>query len=177
MSESGESNHPLIPDLLVHRDSFIHYLAKIHFHLGEDPALVPRIMRWIGICQKDAHECRALGYQILIEHREFLIGKTPATFSRVDDLYEQRKLQLSDTERLAISTQWPACRIVSGRTLARHEVPFKYYTLAKHVGKSEDELKQRLRDEPNRRHVSSFFDRMTAESAVNILISISLPKI
>ncbi len=166
MSESGTSNHPLMPDLLIHRDSFLHYLTKIHFHVGEDPGLVPRIMRWIGICQRDAHECRALGYQILMDKRDFLIGNAPATFASIDTLYDKRKRQLSEAERLATLTQWPACRIVPDRTLSVHEISLKYYTVEKHVGKSVDQLKERLNKEPDTPRASSFFDRATAESAV-----------
>lgn len=172
MSESGELTHPLVPALLFHRDSFLHYFSKVQFHLGEDPSFVPRIMRWLNLCDGDAQECKRLGHQILLGGSTFLIGESPATLDLIEFLYQQRRHQINDAESLARGTQWRACRIVPGRTLERHEIPLKRHTLAKHVGLSVDQLKSDLARNSNRHHASAFFDRSTAESAIARVIGL-----
>lgn len=57
--------------------------------------------------------------------------------------------------------------LVPGGGLMVHEGLGGGHTLAKHVGKSEEFLRNRLATEANIKAASSFYDRQTAESAIN----------
>ncbi|MBV9823889.1 MAG: hypothetical protein JO144_16790 [Actinobacteria bacterium] len=60
--------------------------------------------------------------------------------------------------------------LVPGGGLAAHEGVRGAHTLAKHVGKSETFLRNRLATEPTLRAASTFYDRQTAEEAVGSLL-------
>lgn len=58
-------------------------------------------------------------------------------------------------------------RLVPGGGLMAHEGLQGGHTLAKHVGKSEQFLRNRLATEPEIKGASSFYDRQTAESSIS----------
>jgi hypothetical protein len=60
--------------------------------------------------------------------------------------------------------------LVPGGGLAAHEAVPTAHTLAKHVGKSEAFLRNRLATEPRLKAASTFFDRQTAENAISNLL-------
>jgi hypothetical protein len=60
--------------------------------------------------------------------------------------------------------------LVPGGGLLAHEGVGRGHTLAKHVGKSEEFLLNRLATEPNIRAASTFYDRETAESCLSDFI-------
>ncbi len=60
-------------------------------------------------------------------------------------------------------------RLVPGGGLAAHEAAGGH-TLAKHVGKSEEYLRERLASEPNLKSASTFYTRELAENAIAGLI-------
>ena len=60
--------------------------------------------------------------------------------------------------------------LVPGGGLMAHEAVDDAHTLAKHVGKSEDYLRNRLATEPHIRGASTFYDRQTAENAISGLL-------
>lgn len=59
--------------------------------------------------------------------------------------------------------------LVPGGGLAAHEAAGGH-TLAKHVGKSEEFLRNRLATEPNIKGASTFYDRQTAENSISGLL-------
>jgi hypothetical protein len=60
--------------------------------------------------------------------------------------------------------------LVPGGGLLAHEGIDGAHTLAKHVGKSEEFLHNRLATEPHIRGASTFYDRQTAENAISSLL-------
>jgi hypothetical protein len=60
--------------------------------------------------------------------------------------------------------------LVPGGGLMAHERIDGAHTLAKHVGKSEEFLRNRLATEPHIRGASTFYDRQTAENAISGLL-------
>ena len=60
--------------------------------------------------------------------------------------------------------------LVPGGGLLAHEGVDGAHTLAKHVGKSEEFLRNRLATEPHIRGASTFYDRQTAENAISGLL-------
>jgi hypothetical protein len=61
-------------------------------------------------------------------------------------------------------------RLVPGGGLAAHEAAGGH-TLAKHVGRTAEQLQQRLVDDPTIRRSSSFYDRPAAENAVSDMLA------
>ncbi len=66
--------------------------------------------------------------------------------------------------------------LVPGGGLAAHEAAGGH-TLAKHVGKSEAFLRNRLATEPERWAVSTFYDRQVAENSISALIRANKPSV
>lgn len=69
-----------------------------------------------------------------------------------------------------------ASLLVPGGGLAAHEAQGGH-TLAKHVGRTLEQLAARLASEPSRRAVSTFFDRATAEAATSDALAANAAKI
>ena len=67
--------------------------------------------------------------------------------------------------------------LVPGGGLRAHEGIDGAHTLAKHVGKSEEYLRNRLATEPHIRGASTFYDRQTAEGAISQLIRANQTKV
>ena len=67
--------------------------------------------------------------------------------------------------------------LVPGGGLMAHEDVEGAHTLAKHVGKSEEFLRNRLATEPHLRGASTFYDRQTAENAISGLIRANQSKV
>jgi hypothetical protein len=67
--------------------------------------------------------------------------------------------------------------LVPGGGLMAHEGIDGAHTLAKHVGKSEEFLHNRLATEPHIRGASTFYDRQTAENAISGLLRDNQPKV
>ena len=67
--------------------------------------------------------------------------------------------------------------LVPGGGLMAHEGVDGAHTLAKHVGKSEEFLRNRLATEPHIRGASTFYDRQTAENAISSLLHANQSKV
>lgn len=67
--------------------------------------------------------------------------------------------------------------LVPGGGLLAHEGIEGAHTLAKHVGKSEEFLRNRLATEPHIRGASTFYDRQTAESSISAVIRANQPQV
>lgn len=63
-------------------------------------------------------------------------------------------------------------RLVPGGGLAAHEAAGGH-TLSKHVGKSEEFLRNRLATNPNIKGASAFYDRQTAENSISGLLQVN----
>jgi hypothetical protein len=67
--------------------------------------------------------------------------------------------------------------LVPGGGLMTHEGLAGGHTLAKHVGKSEQFLRNRLATEPRIRAASTFYDRQSAEMTLSVFLDANAPKI
>jgi hypothetical protein len=82
-----------------------------------------------------------------------------------------------DSTRRAHGESVSATHLVPGGGLMAHEGIDGAHTLAKHVGKSEEFLRNRLATEPHIRGASTFYDRQTAENAISGLLRANKPQI